>query len=237
MMLKPDLGFSAPQRNTRCLKASIAANPDVGVYSVSRDMFNNSHVGQLPHLRFCVSRPQPLPTWKNILSKSDCSSKVSSFSSPSAGPFSSMSPSTCQEKSNKPQRRFDPDIDLGQGGFDLSTNGWWSGSEGKRQLKAELAGRLWGFTPKVRNRPLTWIQFTERVGGKINVQFMMLASFQILFHRRDSVVRKSSTLIHPMITDVNHCHLPPLFRPGLQHTDRTTTPLNARRYIGDALEG
>lgn len=42
------------------------------------------------------------------------------------------------------QRRFDPDIDLGQGGFDLSTGTWWAGPEGKKQLEAELTGRLWG---------------------------------------------------------------------------------------------
>jgi len=48
------------------------------------------------------------------------------------------------------QRHFDPDIDLGQGGFNLSTGSWWSSSEGKKQLEAELAGRLWGFTSKNR---------------------------------------------------------------------------------------
>lgn len=47
-----------------------------------------------------------------------------------------------------PQRRFDPDIDLRQEGFDLSAGSWWSGSEGKKQLEAELAGRLWGVTVK-----------------------------------------------------------------------------------------
>jgi hypothetical protein len=47
-------------------------------------------------------------------------------------------------ESNEPQRRFDPDIDLHAGGFNLTTGSWWSGSEGKRQLEAELAGRLWG---------------------------------------------------------------------------------------------
>lgn len=41
-------------------------------------------------------------------------------------------------------RRFDPDIDLRTRGFDLTAGSWWSGSEGKRQLEAELAGRLWG---------------------------------------------------------------------------------------------
>jgi hypothetical protein len=41
-------------------------------------------------------------------------------------------------------RRFDPDIDLNAGGFNLTIGSWWSGSEGKRQLEAKLAGRLWG---------------------------------------------------------------------------------------------
>lgn len=40
-------------------------------------------------------------------------------------------------------RRFDPDIDIHAGGFNLTIGGWWSGSEGKRQLEAELAARLW----------------------------------------------------------------------------------------------
>lgn len=30
-------------------------------------------------------------------------------------------------------RRFDPDIDLGPGGFNLEEEGWWSGPEGKAQ--------------------------------------------------------------------------------------------------------
>lgn len=43
------------------------------------------------------------------------------------------------------ERRFDPDIDLcALGGFDLTTGNWWSSSEGKKQLEAELATRLWG---------------------------------------------------------------------------------------------
>jgi hypothetical protein len=42
------------------------------------------------------------------------------------------------------QRKFDPDVDLRAGGFDLAEGGWWSGPEGKRQLEAELAARLWG---------------------------------------------------------------------------------------------
>ena len=40
-------------------------------------------------------------------------------------------------------RRFDPDIDLCAGGFNLTIGSWWSGSKGKRQLEAELTGRLW----------------------------------------------------------------------------------------------
>lgn len=42
------------------------------------------------------------------------------------------------------ERHFDPDIDLHVGGFNLSTGNWWSGSEGKKQLEAELATRLYG---------------------------------------------------------------------------------------------
>jgi hypothetical protein len=42
------------------------------------------------------------------------------------------------------ERRFNPDIDLRAGGFDLTTGNWWSSSEGKKQLEAELATRLWG---------------------------------------------------------------------------------------------
>jgi len=42
------------------------------------------------------------------------------------------------------QRKFDPDVDLCAGGFDLAEGGWWSGPEGKRQLEAELASRLRG---------------------------------------------------------------------------------------------
>lgn len=43
-----------------------------------------------------------------------------------------------------PLRKFDPDADLRAGGFDLAEGSWWSGPEGKRQLEAELASRLWG---------------------------------------------------------------------------------------------
>lgn len=44
----------------------------------------------------------------------------------------------------EPQRRFDPEIDLRAGGFNLATGSWWSSPEGKGQLNAEIAGRLWG---------------------------------------------------------------------------------------------
>ena len=47
-------------------------------------------------------------------------------------------------ESDDTERHFDPDVDLRMGGFDLSTGNRWSGSEGKRQLEAELAARLWG---------------------------------------------------------------------------------------------
>jgi len=40
------------------------------------------------------------------------------------------------------QRPFDPDLDLGAGGFNLESGSWWSGVEGRKQLEAELAGRL-----------------------------------------------------------------------------------------------
>ena len=39
-------------------------------------------------------------------------------------------------------RRFDPDIDLGAGGFNLEKGNWWSSAEGKEQLTVELAARL-----------------------------------------------------------------------------------------------
>ncbi|KDQ19435.1 hypothetical protein BOTBODRAFT_170536 [Botryobasidium botryosum FD-172 SS1] len=48
-------------------------------------------------------------------------------------------------KAPEPQdgsRRFDPEIDLGPGGFDLAAGGWWSTSEGKEQFEVELRGRL-----------------------------------------------------------------------------------------------
>jgi hypothetical protein len=47
-------------------------------------------------------------------------------------------------ENNETERRFDPDVDLRAGGFDLTIGSWWSGSEGKKQLEAEFAGRLWG---------------------------------------------------------------------------------------------
>ena len=34
-------------------------------------------------------------------------------------------------ESNDTERHFDPDIDLREGGFDLTTGNWWSSSEGK----------------------------------------------------------------------------------------------------------
>lgn len=48
------------------------------------------------------------------------------------------------ESDEPSERRFDPDIDLRDGGFNLATGSWWSGSEGKRQLEVELATRLYG---------------------------------------------------------------------------------------------
>ena len=39
-------------------------------------------------------------------------------------------------------RVFDRDLDLGSGGFNLETGSWWSSTEGRRQLEAELATRL-----------------------------------------------------------------------------------------------
>ena len=39
-------------------------------------------------------------------------------------------------------RRFDPDINLGPGGFNLEEGSWWSGPEGKEQMEVELAARL-----------------------------------------------------------------------------------------------
>jgi hypothetical protein len=40
------------------------------------------------------------------------------------------------------QRSFDPDLDLSVGGFNLESSSWWSNVEGKKQLEAELVGRL-----------------------------------------------------------------------------------------------
>lgn len=39
-------------------------------------------------------------------------------------------------------RQFDPDINLGPGGFNLEEGSWWSGPEGKEQMEVELAARL-----------------------------------------------------------------------------------------------
>jgi len=39
-------------------------------------------------------------------------------------------------------RKFDPEIDLGPGGFNLERDSWWASSEGKEQLEVELRGRL-----------------------------------------------------------------------------------------------
>ena len=39
-------------------------------------------------------------------------------------------------------RWFDPDINLGPGGFNLEEGSWWSGPEGKEQMEVELAARL-----------------------------------------------------------------------------------------------
>jgi len=76
---------------------SIGVNPDVRAYFVPWDMLDDTFsVGQLPHLWLCGSRPQPFTAWENILSKSECATKVSSFSGSSAGPFSSVCPSACQ---------------------------------------------------------------------------------------------------------------------------------------------
>jgi len=39
-------------------------------------------------------------------------------------------------------KRFDPDIDLGPGGFYLEEGNRWSGLEGKGRMEVELAARL-----------------------------------------------------------------------------------------------
>lgn len=49
-------------------------------------------------------------------------------------------------ETDDPVRRFDPDVDLGVGGFNLGAGSWWASSAGKSQLEAELAGRLWGLS-------------------------------------------------------------------------------------------
>jgi bromodomain-containing factor 1 len=38
------------------------------------------------------------------------------------------------------------------GDFNLTTGSWWSGSKGKRQREAELAGQLWGAAATARNQ-------------------------------------------------------------------------------------
>jgi hypothetical protein len=65
-------------------------------------------------------------------------------------------------ESNDTERRFDPDIDLREGGFDLTTGNWWSSSEGKKQLEAELATRLWGVG--ARNRCMMLNSFANDAG-------------------------------------------------------------------------
>jgi hypothetical protein len=52
-------------------------------------------------------------------------------------------------ESNEPQRGFD---DLRAGGFNLTTGSRRSGSKGKRQREAELAGQLWGAAATARNQ-------------------------------------------------------------------------------------
>ena len=39
-------------------------------------------------------------------------------------------------------RRFNPDINLGPGGFNLEEGSWWSGPDGKEQMEVELTARL-----------------------------------------------------------------------------------------------
>jgi len=50
----------------------------------------------------------------------------------------------CMKAAAEPARlrRFDPDIDLGPGGFNLEEGNWWSGAQGKGQMEVELAARL-----------------------------------------------------------------------------------------------
>ena len=78
-------------------------------------------------------------------------------------------------ESDECQRHFDPDIDLRQGGFNLSTNGWWSGSEGKKQLEAELAARLWGVTAK-NQAPLVGMDTVRRESWRQGHQDSILDS-------------------------------------------------------------
>ena len=50
----------------------------------------------------------------------------------------------CMKAATKPTdlRKFDPDLDLTPGGFNLEQGGWWSNAEGKMQLEVELRARL-----------------------------------------------------------------------------------------------
>ena len=41
-------------------------------------------------------------------------------------------------------RDFDPEVDLGVGGFNLESGGWWSSEDGRAQLEVELSARLQG---------------------------------------------------------------------------------------------
>jgi len=51
---------------------------------------------------------------------------------------------TCMKAAAGPVhlRWFDPDINLGPGGFNLEEGSWWSGPDGKEQMEVELAARL-----------------------------------------------------------------------------------------------
>ena len=47
------------------------------------------------------------------------------------------------ERARTPRGVLTQILDLHAGGFNLESGSWWAGSEGKKQLEAELAGRLW----------------------------------------------------------------------------------------------
>ncbi|KIM83669.1 hypothetical protein PILCRDRAFT_7081 [Piloderma croceum F 1598] len=49
---------------------------------------------------------------------------------------------------NDHRKPFDPDLNLGAGRFNLESGGWWSSPEGKKQLEAELAERLYRTSEK-----------------------------------------------------------------------------------------